>query len=289
MATLQTNPSDIPNDPVEWTRELNISELGRVGYMNIHFTLWNESSTAVPNVIEGSVLEINNSMYLEASTVAINIASQTVDAINWVIYIVSGSTATATLTGTAPTIADYDVDKGGFYDGSGNRYTGHYMYVSPAGTAYSNKGLLDYAMGAMLKYRIDDEADDFVIDANLDVKGTLNVDSTSTLKGSVELDSTLGIDGVVTMRSTASVASTLTLSGSLIPKTSTSEGNWNGTVIIPRGVYAIAHTGSSSEIEVYVSGGWEKFNDGNFSKGGMLFSDGTNFRHNGGVTYYRKF
>lgn len=201
MATLQTNPSSVPNAVAEWTRELNVSELGRVGYINLHYSNWTEASTAVPQVLEGSIIEIGGSMYVETADININTASQTVSAINWVIYNVSGSTATATLTGTAPTISDYDVDKGGFYDGSGNRYTGHYMYVSAAGTAYSNKGILMYAGGAMLKYRIDDEADDFVIDAKLDVKETLTVQSTTNLKGAVDCDSTLNVDGASTLNS----------------------------------------------------------------------------------------
>lgn len=186
MATLQTNPSLTPNLVQEWTRELNISELGRVGYLNISLTNWNETSTAKPAVIEGSIVEVNNSMYVETANVDLNTASQTVSSINWVIYEVSGSTATAYLKVTAPTASDYDVDKGGFYDGSGNRWTGQYMYVDGAGTAWSSKGILDYANGAMLKYRIDDEADDFVIDAKVSIKETLDVDCVVTLNDQIK-------------------------------------------------------------------------------------------------------
>jgi hypothetical protein len=189
MATLQTNPSQVPNAVQEWTRELNITEISRVGYKNVNLTLWDETSTSIPYILEGSTIEIANSTYVEESTVILTGATPSV--INWVIYIASGSTATASLTSTAPTASDYDIALGGFYNGSGHRYTGHYMLVSGAGTAFSNKGYLDYANGAMLKYRIDDEANDFVVDAKLRVKETLNVDSDTTVGGDLTITGTV--------------------------------------------------------------------------------------------------
>lgn len=269
MATLQTNPSLVPNAVQEWTRELNVSEIGRVGDINIKLTLWDETSTAIPSVVLGSKIEIANSLYVEGSTVPINTASQVVDSINWLIYEVSGSAATARLIGLAPTIAEYDVEKGGFYHASGYRYTGHYMYVSLAGTAYSNKGILQYANGAMLKYRIDDELDDFVIDAKLDVKETLNVDGNTTHIGTT-----------VNTGDTTHNGDTIT-NGEILPSEQ-SQGTWNlsgsDTQVVPKGVFTVVDddTGSASvDLQVYVGGAW--ISSGTFTSGSVV-SDGTNVR-----------
>ncbi len=288
MATLQDNPSTVPNAVQEWTRELNVSEIGRVGDINIKLTLWDETSTAIPNVVIGSKVEISGSVYVELSTVAINTASQVVDSINWLIYEVSGSVATAKLVGTAPTIAEYDVDKGGFYHVSGYRYTGHYMYVSPAGTAYSNKGILYYADGAMLRYRIDDSDDEFVIDANTTVKGTLDTDGSLSVTGDISStgDITSGgslhVDGV----GVSDIDGSLTIAGTLLPTNAGTTGALagTGTYLVPRGIYLFSFGSTSTGIfEVWTGSAWEDVFRSSTVHGGLLISDGTNVRHTGGT------
>lgn len=299
MATLQTNPSSVPDAVQEWTRELNISELGRVGYKNINYTLWNETSTAVPEVIEGSIIEINNSTYVELSDVALDITGQTVDAINWVIYEVAGSIATAYLKPTAPTASDYDVEKGGFYNGSGHRWTGDYMFVSPAGTAFSNKGYLDYANGAMLKYRIDDEADDFVIDSKLDVKETLNVDGNTTLGGTLTAEGditsnsgNLHIDGT----GASNIDGTLSIGSHFYPDPSPTASSWSGTstFIVPRGIFMVSFSATNAGyFQMTAGAGVSNVLDALTEDGGMIVSDGAgDVVHQagaGGTVYYLQF
>lgn len=287
MATLQTNPSSTPNAVQEWTRELNVSEIGRVGKINIVLTNWNETSSALPSVVLGSFIEINNSVYVEGTTVALNTASQTVSAVNWIIYTFSGSTATATLTGTAPTASDYDADKGGFYNGSGYRYTGHYMSVDATGLLYTNKGFLDYADGAMLRYRIDDEASDFVIDADLGVTGNTSIDGNFSLTGNVTSELNLSND--------LNPVTTVTTSNH------TFVGSGSQTWTVPRGVYDIllylSVTSTTCDItlslERYINGAWyvlESINHTIIGTPGSAstyrITDGTHFS-TGGATNLR--
>lgn len=254
MATLQTKPDSVPDDAVEWTRELNVSQIGRVGYLNMHFTNWDATSTTVPNVVEGSTVEISNSLYVETANVALNTTGQTANAINWVIYKVSGSVATAYLEPTAPTIADYDADKKGFYDSSGNRWTGHYMFVSAAGTAYSNKGVLDYAGGAMLRYRIDDDADDFVIDAKLDVKETLNVDGNTDLGGTCAVSGNTTVGGTLGVTSAISGASINTDNADLKMKVLSGTGTGSTTLNIAHGLTTANIRGIACTLDRSASG-----------------------------------
>ena len=291
MATLQTNPSSTPATTVEWTRELNVSEISRVGDINIVLDEWNETSSALPDILEGSFIEISNSMYVEASNIAIVTSGQTVSDINWVIYSVSGSTATASLTNVDPTVSMYNAEKAGFYNGSGHRYTGHYMAVDSGGTLYTNKGFLDYANGAMLKYRIDDEAGDFVIDADVEIIGDI-----TAVDGTFSGDVSVGDD--------LSVTDDLLVGGAILP-TLSSTGSWSVTstpIILSRGIYNVARLDGTSpnfaKIQVWISNLWRDIATGDNASslgvnGTVVLSDGTNVRilsSAGSLTvYYQKY
>ncbi len=82
----------------------------------------------------------------------------------------------------------------------------------------------------------------------------------------------------------------VTLTGTLLPKTSPSSGSWVVTgglpYVIPRGIYQVALSGAA-DLEIYVSGGWRDSNDG------CVISDGVKVRiavSSGTATsYYLKF
>lgn len=304
MATLQTNPSAVPNAVQEWTRELNISELGRVGYMNLGLTEWDENSSGIPYIKAGSIIEINNSLYIQESSVAIDTSLATGGVTNWLYYAVSGSTATAYLAVSVPTEADWDCAKGGFYNSSGDRWTGHYMYTDSAKTSFSKKGFLDYANGAMVKklawatasisyfdQRVDVEEDLYArssvfVSDNVTVNGWINIIGDASIGQDLDVLGNVAITEWLNVVGDTSVGGSLTVEGEILP-TETADSSWTiGTssykVLDVRGVYFLQCSNISDvQLQVDFSGTWRRvgFSEVYTENGGQLvFSNGSNVR-----------
>ena len=135
MGELLTPVPTTPNDVTDsWQPLVESNVMSSYGMNVVTLTEWS-ASTIIPSIAQGSAIDIDGSTARFVTTEAIGGAPA--NGTVYVKFIVSGSTVTAELTATAPT---WDNTKGGWYNGSGERYSGHMMVKN--GTAYTLKALL---------------------------------------------------------------------------------------------------------------------------------------------------
>lgn len=135
MGAILTNPKDTPTSVVDdWQTLVARDAVSYYGKNKVSLTNW-DSLTLAPEVAQGSVIDIDGSI---ATFIADeSIGGSPSDGAIWLKFVVSGSTVTAEWTGTAPT---WYADKSGWYNASGERYSGHSCTL--ASSAYSLKNVL---------------------------------------------------------------------------------------------------------------------------------------------------
>jgi hypothetical protein len=143
MGQLIQNPSSVPvSVAADWETLLNVNAAGNVGYNAITPTNW-DAGTLAPAIAAGSMIEINGSIAYFQNQEAIG-GIQT--GLNYLQFVVSGTTVTPSWTLTAP---GWNAAKAGWFVGS-NRASGHVCYQS--GGAYTDKyNMPDSPMGIAFK------------------------------------------------------------------------------------------------------------------------------------------
>lgn len=133
MGEIVTNPPSVPNTVSDsWQPLVDRDTMSYYGMNEVTLTSWDDSTTR-PEIAQGSAIDIDGSVARFTADEAIS-GSPTSSTYNYVKLVVSGSVVTAEFTETVPS---WDATKAGWYNGSGERYTGHVMYV--VGTSYTNK------------------------------------------------------------------------------------------------------------------------------------------------------
>lgn len=132
MGSIVTNPKDTPTSVVDdWQTLIARDAKGYAGANKVSLTNWDDSTTA-PQIAQGSLIDIDGSMAQFAADEAIGGSPS--DGEIWLKFVVSGSTVTPEWTNTAPT---WYADKAGWYNATGERYSGHYCQL--ASGLYSDK------------------------------------------------------------------------------------------------------------------------------------------------------
>jgi hypothetical protein len=133
MGQLLSNPSSVPvSVAADWETLLIVNASGNVGFNAISLTNW-DAGTLAPAIAAGSMIEINGSIAYFQNQEAIG-GIQT--GVNYLQFVVSGTTVTPSWTLTAPA---WNAAKAGWYAGI-NRASGHVCYQS--GGAYSEKHII---------------------------------------------------------------------------------------------------------------------------------------------------
>lgn len=134
MGSFLTNPPTIPNTDIDsWQPLVERDAVSYYGLGKVSLTQW-DTGTAIPLIAQGSVIDIDGSLATFIANEAIG--GSPADGTVYVKFVVSGSTVTAELTAEAPA---WYADKGGWYNASGERYSGHVM--NKAGAVYTDKAL----------------------------------------------------------------------------------------------------------------------------------------------------
>jgi hypothetical protein len=251
MGQLLSNPSSVPvSVAADWETLLNVNSAGNVGFNAISLQNW-DSGTLAPAIAAGSMIEINGSIAYFQNQEAIG-GIQT--GVNYLQFVVSGTTVTPSWTLTAPA---WNADKAGWFVGS-NRASGHVCYQS--GGAYSEK---HQRVGAQGYHNMQAGENIF--------RGTVYVPNGNIVAG-------LNVD--VTGH---------TISKSFETKT-TSNRAWvtsgtEGTVVFPVGIIIgsldLVTQSSNVYVQIKDTGGtWRTIVDGADGPRPFFFiSDGTNYRY----------
>lgn len=143
MGSIVTNPPSVPNTEVDsWAPLVVRDAMSYYGLNKVTLTNW-DGTTTVPQIAQGSLIDIDGSLAQFISDEAIGGAPS--DGTVYIYFAVVGDAVTPTLTNTAP---EWYADKGGWYNALGERYSGHVM--TKAGTSYSNKRrLTDCSQGTL--------------------------------------------------------------------------------------------------------------------------------------------
>jgi hypothetical protein len=141
MGEIVTNPPSTPNTVSDsWQPLLDVNTMSYYGLNRVTLTNW-DSSTTIPEVAQGSAIDIDGSVARFTTDEAIG--GSPADGVVYLKFVVSGAVVTPELTATAPT---WYADKAGWYNVSGERYSGHRL--EKTGTSYKYKSkILDNQTG----------------------------------------------------------------------------------------------------------------------------------------------
>ena len=132
MGEIVTNPDAQPiNVSTAWTPLLDVNTMSYFGMNVVTLTEWN-TGTVRPQIAQGSAIDIDGSVARFITPEAIG--GTPIDGTVYVKFIVAAAVVTAELTAEAPTWTN---TLGGWYNGSGERYSGHLMTQN--GAAYTDK------------------------------------------------------------------------------------------------------------------------------------------------------
>ena len=120
MGQLLPNPSNVPvSVSGDWEPLVNVNAAGNVGFNALSLTNW-DAGTLAPAIAAGSLIEIDGSIaYFQTDEVIAGAA----DGLNYLQFVVSGTTVTPSWTLTPPT---WSFQHGAWMIG-GNRASGHSM------------------------------------------------------------------------------------------------------------------------------------------------------------------
>lgn len=264
LPAVPTTPNNVTDS---WQPLVDSNVMSSYGMNVVTLTEWS-TSTVIPAIAQGSAIDIDGSTarFVTGEPITDAPGNGTV----YVMFTVSGTSVSASLTLTAPT---WDNTKGGWYGATGNRYSGHLMTKN--GTSYTNKG----------RYRDESDGEQLIIEANRGIDtntidaGTVNATALD-VNGNGDVSGTLSV-GILDVNNSSTW--TGTYGTWTIPATT--------AFVVPAGGYMVAQTGGGAILfEIYDGSAWV---GDDWGKAMALFSDGVNYRFFGGsgavIVAYRKF
>lgn len=125
MGEIVTNPPSTPNTVSDsWQPLLDVNTMSYYGLNRVTLTNWDDTWT-IPEVAQGSAIDIDGSIARWVADEAIS-GTPVVGDNYYLKFTVSGAVVTPVWTTTAPT---WYADKAGWYNVSGERYSGHFVSI----------------------------------------------------------------------------------------------------------------------------------------------------------------